>query len=230
MGARGKSLSASRGAGPYLRPGRTRAASQDGAWQALPSRAGLASSIRIRRTRPWALWKIDLRLEPGEVVAIVGPSGAGKTTLVSLLPRFWDVTEGRILIDGADVRRLSLADLRGMIGVVPPGTCLVRRNRPGKHRAYARRQGPRGAISDGGPGRTRCEFVERLPARCEQRSSVNGESSSRAGSGSAIARGAILKDPAILILDEATEQSRYNESERLVEDVRWSAFWWGAPP
>src|SRR6185436_3750258 len=166
---------------------------------------------------PWALWKIDLRLQPGEVVAIVGPSGAGKTTLVSLLPRFWDVTEGRILIDGTDIRRLTLADLRGMIGVVPQEPALfggtVRENI-----AYARPDAPESEIEAAAKAAHAAEFVERLPARYD---TIVGERGVKLSGGQrqriAIAR-AILKDPAVLILDEATS-SLDTESERLVEDA-----------
>ncbi len=73
---------------------------------------------------PWALRDVNLRVAPGEVVALVGPSGGGKTTLVSLLPRFWDVTEGRITLDGRDVRQVRLAELRGAIGLVPQEPAL----------------------------------------------------------------------------------------------------------
>jgi subfamily B ATP-binding cassette protein MsbA len=67
---------------------------------------------------------VDLRIAPGEVVALVGPSGAGKTTIASLLPRFWDVTAGSVSLDGVDVRELSFDDLRGAIGIVPQEPAL----------------------------------------------------------------------------------------------------------
>ncbi|HXQ29960.1 MAG TPA: ABC transporter transmembrane domain-containing protein, partial [Gemmatimonadales bacterium] len=67
---------------------------------------------------PFAIDDVSLRIAPGEVVALVGPSGAGKTTLGNLIPRFWDVTDGRITLDGTDIRSLRLADLRGAVGLV----------------------------------------------------------------------------------------------------------------
>src|SRR5213076_1402534 len=70
-------------------------------------------------TLPEVLQDVTLRIGAGEVVALVGPSGAGKTTIASLLPRFWDVTAGRITFDGIDIRDLSLAELRAAIGIVP---------------------------------------------------------------------------------------------------------------
>ena len=76
-------------------------------------------SFRYHDTLPDVLHDVSLRIGHGEVVALVGPSGAGKTTIASLLPRFWDVTQGRITFDGIDVRQLSLYDLRSVIGVVP---------------------------------------------------------------------------------------------------------------
>src|SRR5262249_10804990 len=113
------------------------------------------------------LTDIDLRIRPGEVVALVGPSGAGKTTVASLLPRFWDATAGSITLDGVDVRALPFADLRGAIGVVPPDPALfsgtIRDNI-----AYAR-------ADESGPAPTdeeivaaaraahALEFIERLP-------------------------------------------------------------------
>jgi subfamily B ATP-binding cassette protein MsbA len=166
---------------------------------------------------PWTLREIQLTVAPGEVVALVGPSGAGKTTLVSLLPRFWDVAEGRILLDGIDIRDLRLADLRGAIGLVPQEPALfsgtVRENI-----AYARP----GASSEDVEAAARAahahEFVERLPQKYD---TVVGERGVKLSGGQrqriAIAR-AILKNPAVLVLDEATS-SLDTESERLIEDA-----------
>jgi subfamily B ATP-binding cassette protein MsbA len=166
---------------------------------------------------PWALRHVSLDLKPGEVVALVGPSGAGKTTMASLLPRFWDVTEGRITFDGVDIRRLHLSDLRRRIGLVPQEPALfsgtVRENI-----AYA----DPGASSERIEAAARAahvqEFVERLPNGYD---TVVGERGVKLSGGQrqriAIAR-AILKDPAVLLLDEATS-SLDNESERLIEDA-----------
>jgi ATP-binding cassette, subfamily B, bacterial MsbA len=164
-----------------------------------------------------ALNEIDLRLAPGEVVALVGPSGAGKTTMVSLLPRFWDVTEGKILLDGIDIRQLRLADLRGSIGIVPQEPALfsgtVRENI-----AYARPGASLEDIEAAARAAHATEFIERLPERFD---TIVGERGVKLSGGQrqriAIAR-AILKNPAVLILDEATS-SLDTESERLVEDA-----------
>ena len=95
------------------------------------------------------LHDIDLEVQPGEVVAIVGSSGSGKTTLVHLLPRFFDVTRGRLLIDGQDVRDLTVASLRSQIAIVTQDTILfndtVRNNI-----AYGQ---PRRLAAAGGRGR-----------------------------------------------------------------------------
>jgi subfamily B ATP-binding cassette protein MsbA len=166
---------------------------------------------------PWALRHISLDLKPGEIVALVGPSGAGKTTLASLLPRFWDVTEGRICFDGIDITRLRLADLRRQIGLVPQETALfsgsVRENI-----AYADPDAPGERIEAAARAAHAHEFIERLPQGYE---TLVGERGVKLSGGQrqriAIAR-AILKDPAVLLLDEATS-SLDNESERLIEDA-----------
>ena len=166
---------------------------------------------------PWTLRDIALAVAPGEVVALVGPSGAGKTTLVSLLPRFWDVAEGRILLDGIDVRDLRLADLRGAIGLVPQEPALfsgtVRDNI-----AYARPGASREDVEAAARAAHAHEFIERLPQGYD---TVVGERGVKLSGGQrqrvAIAR-AILKNPAVLILDEATS-SLDTESERLIEDA-----------
>ena len=164
-----------------------------------------------------ALDGVDLEVAPGETVALVGPSGAGKTTLVSLLPRFWDPVEGAVLLDGIDARALRLADLRGAIGMVPQEPALfsgtIRENI-----AYARPDASADDVRAAATAAHAAEFIERLPQGWD---TVVGERGVKLSGGQrqriAIAR-ALLKDPAVLVLDEATS-SLDNESERLIEDA-----------
>ena len=176
-------------------------------------------SFRYQRspTLPWTLEDINLQCAPGEVVALVGPSGGGKTTLVSLLPRFWDADRGRVLLDGIDVRNLRLAELRAAIGIVPQDPALfsgsVRDNI-----SYARPGASQEEVEAAARAAHAHEFVQQLP---EGYDTVVGERGVKLSGGQrqriAIAR-AILKNPAVLILDEATSNLDA-ESERLIEDA-----------
>jgi subfamily B ATP-binding cassette protein MsbA len=161
------------------------------------------------------LERLSLRIRPGEIVALVGPSGAGKTTIASLLPRFWDVDSGAVLLDGIDIRELALRDLRRAIGTVPQEPTLfagtIRENI-----AYARPDATDGEVEAAAHVANAHEFVVRLPAGYE---TLVGERGVKLSGGQrqriAIAR-AVLKDPTVLVLDEATS-SLDSESERLVE-------------
>jgi subfamily B ATP-binding cassette protein MsbA len=188
----------------------------------LPARGSVAFEgvyfrYQLDLSLPWTLEDIDLRCAPGEVLALVGPSGGGKTTLVSLLPRFWDVDRGRVLLDGIDVRNLKLAELRGAIGIVPQDPALfsgtIRDNI-----AYARPGASSTEVEAAARAAHAHEFIERLPQGYD---TLVGERGVKLSGGQrqriAIAR-AILKNPAVLILDEATSNLD-TESERLIEDA-----------
>ncbi|HYL36788.1 MAG TPA: ABC transporter ATP-binding protein [Bryobacteraceae bacterium] len=163
----------------------------------------------------FALDAVQLEVRAGEVVALVGPSGAGKTTLANLVPRFYDVTGGAVRIDGKDVRDLQLASLRGKIGMVAQETFLfndtvannIRYGKP-KARDEEVREAARNALAD--------EFIERMPQGYD---TVIGERGAKLSGGQrqrvAIAR-ALLKNAPILILDEATSHLD-TESEILVQ-------------
>jgi subfamily B ATP-binding cassette protein MsbA len=158
---------------------------------------------------------INLEVNAGEVLAVVGSSGAGKSTLVHLIPRFFDVTAGRILIDGRDVRDVTLGSLRGQIGVVTQETVLFNdtlRN----NIAYGRPSVPQKEVEAAAKAALAHDFITLLP---DGYNTMIGERGVRLSGGErqriAIAR-ALLKDAPILILDEATS-ALDSESESLVQ-------------
>jgi subfamily B ATP-binding cassette protein MsbA len=166
---------------------------------------------------PWALREIDVRIEPGEIVALVGPSGAGKSTFAYLVPRYWDPTRGRITLSGHDLRRLELAELRKRVGIVPQEPMLFA-GTVAENIAYGRPSAERGEIEAAARSAHAHEFIAGLPDAYE---TAVGERGVRLSGGQrqriAIAR-IFLKEPEILILDEATS-SLDTESERLVEEA-----------
>ncbi len=163
------------------------------------------------------LREVTIDVPPGEVLALVGPSGSGKTTLVSLIPRLWDVRGGAIRVDGRDVREVTVASLRGQVGLVPQEATLFGGSVRDNIR-YGRLDATDDEVEAAARAANAHDFVTALPAGYD--SSV-GDRGSRLSGGQrqriAIAR-AILKDPPILLLDEATS-SLDNESERLVQDA-----------
>ncbi len=160
---------------------------------------------------------ISFSVRSGQIVAIVGRSGAGKTSLVNLLPRFYDVSNGAILIDGVDLRQVSLATLREQIGMVTQETVLFD-DTIANNISYGSPRASSDAIEGAARAARAHEFIVAMPDRYR---TVIGERGQRLSGGQrqrlAIAR-ALLRDPPILILDEATS-SLDSESEALVQDA-----------
>ena len=167
------------------------------------------------RDGPPALRNVELKVRAGETVAFVGPSGGGKTTLLNLIPRFYDVTEGRVRLDGHDVREVTLASLRRQIALVTQEPFLfddsIRANI-----AYARPGASQAEIEAAARAAAAHDFVTSLPDGYE---TGVGEAGARLSGGQrqriAIAR-AFLKDAPILLLDEATS-ALDTESEAQVQ-------------
>jgi len=164
---------------------------------------------------PPVIKHLNLRVNRGEVLAVVGPSGSGKTTLANLIPRFYEISQGSLLIDDVDVRRFTLPSLRRQLALVTQQTILfndtVRNNI-----AYGRNDCPEQEIIEAARAAFALDFIMELPQGFD---TVIGESGARLSGGQqqriSIAR-ALLKDAPILILDEATS-SLDTESEREVQ-------------
>ncbi|MCR5403644.1 MAG: ABC transporter ATP-binding protein/permease [Butyrivibrio sp.] len=159
---------------------------------------------------------IDLHVDAGKSVAIVGPSGGGKTTLCSLLPRFYDVTGGAVMIDGTDIRDVTQKSLRSFIGIVQQDVYLFN-GTVKENIAYGKQDASMEEIVDAAKNADLLDFIESLPNGFDTQV---GERGARLSGGQkqriAIAR-VFLKNPPILILDEATS-ALDNESERYIQE------------
>ncbi|MEW6324334.1 MAG: ABC transporter ATP-binding protein, partial [Nitrospirota bacterium] len=187
----------------------------------------IAGHVRVERVGFWygadgapaepVLQEISFEAKPGELIALVGPSGAGKSTLIQLLHRFYDPTEGRITIDGRDIRTVQLGSLYHQIGFVPQETHLfggtIRENI-----LYGRPEGTEPEMIAAAQAANIHPFVMELPGGYD---TIVGEKGLRLSGGQrqriAIAR-AILKQPRLLLMDEATS-SLDNESELLIQEA-----------
>jgi ATP-binding cassette subfamily B protein len=168
-------------------------------------------------TREWALRDVEFVAEPGTLTALVGPSGAGKTTISYLVPRLYDVTEGAVLIDGHDVRNIALRELAASVGVVTQETYLFHDTIAANLR-YAKPDATQEELEVAARAANIHDMIAKLPDRYE---TVVGERGYRLSGGEkqrvAIAR-VLLEDPKILILDEATSHLD-SRSEALIQEA-----------
>ena len=160
---------------------------------------------------------VSFDVKPGEMIAFVGPSGAGKSTVASLLPRFYDVTEGSITIDGQDIRQVTLNSLREQVGIVPQETVLFNGS-VYDNILYGRLDATKEEVEAAAKAANAHNFIMELPQGYQ---TMLGDRGMNISGGQrqriSIAR-AILKNPQILILDEATS-ALDTESERVVQEA-----------
>ena len=175
------------------------------------------------------LYGVSMEVQPGQVIALLGATGSGKSTIINLIPRFYDPTDGRILIDGHDIRQVTLDSLRSQIGIVLQETILF----VGTHRENIAFGGPAPPASDG-----HRSGQSRPGARLHRRLCRNGYDTQVGERGVTLSGGqkqrialarALLTDPCILILDDATA-SVDTETERLHPDRPRPADGRTAPP
>jgi ATP-binding cassette subfamily B protein len=172
-------------------------------------------SLKYQDERTHSLADIDLEVEPNQMIALIGPTGSGKTSLVNLIPRFYDVTAGQVLVDGHDVRTLDLVELRRQIGIVLQTSLLFSDTIRGNI-AYGRPEVTEAEIFAAANAAQAHQFITALPKGYE---TVVGERGVTLSGGQrqrvAIAR-ALLMDPRILILDDSTS-SVDTQTEKLIQ-------------
>ena len=173
--------------------------------------------VELTQARDTALHDINFTIQPGQLTALVGPSGAGKTTLTYLIPRLYDPNKGRILVDGNDIRDVTLKSLIAQIGMVTQETYLFH-DTIYANLLYANRSATQWEIEEATKAANIHDFISQLP---DKYNTIVGERGYRLSGGEkqriALSR-VILKDPRILILDEATS-SLDSESEFLIQEA-----------
>jgi ATP-binding cassette subfamily B protein len=187
----------------------------DDGWEPIDNDGFKSTTLTPEISRRWALKDLSFRIKPGELVALVGHSGAGKTTITYLLPRLYEPTQGRILLDGHDICEVHLESLANQIGIVTQETYLFH-DTVLNNLLYARPEANQDEIESACRAAHIHEFIQGLP---EGYDTVVGERGYRLSGGEkqrlAIAR-VILKDPHILILDEATSHLD-SQNEALIQ-------------
>lgn len=163
------------------------------------------------------LHDVSFSAKPGQAIALVGLSGAGKSTVASLLPRFYDVTEGAIFVDGHDVRDVTLASLREQVGIVPQETNLFN-DTVYNNILYGRLDATRDEVIAAAKAANADEFIQQLPKGYDTQLGDRGVNISGGQRQRISIARAILKNPRILILDEATS-ALDTESERIVQEA-----------
>jgi ATP-binding cassette subfamily B protein/subfamily B ATP-binding cassette protein MsbA len=169
------------------------------------------------RAKLTVLGDVNIHARPGETIALVGPTGAGKSTIVNLLPRFYDVTRGQIFIDGQDIREVTLDSLRRQIGIVSQEAFLfngtIRENI-----LYGRLDASEADMIAAAQAANCHEFIMRLPEKYDSRVGERGVKLSVGEKQRVSIARALLKDPPILILDEATA-SVDTATEKLIQEA-----------
>jgi len=174
-------------------------------------------NIFFKYDNDYVIQKVNLKIAKGEMIALVGSSGAGKSTMADLLPRFYDVTEGEITVDGVDIRKLKISDLRGLMGIVTQEAILFN-DTVGANISFGSDGKTKEEIVESAKAANAHDFIEELRNGYD---TVIGDRGNKLSGGQrqriTIAR-ALLQNPPILILDEATS-ALDTESEKLVQDA-----------
>jgi ABC-type multidrug transport system fused ATPase/permease subunit len=161
------------------------------------------------------LSRLTFDVKPGETVALVGPTGSGKSTIINLLPRFYDVTEGAILVDGVDIRNYRLESLRRQIGIVSQESFLFG-DSARQNIAYGRPDADLDEVIEAAKAANIHEFIDSLPDGYETRIGERGVNLSGGQKQRVAIARALLMNPPILILDDSTS-SVDTETEALIQ-------------